>query len=221
VSTFNMSPEHDRTDQLYRAFAPVVHRCCLRLLKDEEAALDATQEVFVKLVVNFPRIQGREEILPWILRVARNHCLNVRRAARHVATLAKHLQHEESESSVDLNRALLARTLLDRFDAATQRVVLGVIGAGYRHEDAAAALGLSPATVSRKVQRFLTKTRAELSRAQHAEAAGIPPARSRAHRAKAAPAKSAAPVKRHVLIEGGGGAETSRRILPDPVKSAA
>jgi RNA polymerase sigma-70 factor, ECF subfamily len=166
-------PDHDRTAALYRSFSPVVYRRCLRFLRDEEAALDATQEVFLKLVVNISRLEGREQLLPWILRVARNHCLNVRRAARHVDALMADMEHDSEESCEDVTRALLARSLLDRFDPATQRVVLGVLGAGFRHEDAAEALGMSAATVARKVQRFLEKSRAHMTRSQYLEARGV------------------------------------------------
>ncbi|HET7824032.1 MAG TPA: sigma-70 family RNA polymerase sigma factor [Anaeromyxobacter sp.] len=158
---------------MYRSFSPIVYRRCLRFLKDEEAALDATQEVFLKLVVNISRLEGREQLLPWILRVARNHCLNVRRAAKHVELLIQDMEHDSEESCEDVTRALLARSLLERFDPATQRVVLGVIGAGFRHEDAAEALGMSAATVARKLQRFLEKTRAHMTKSQYVEARGI------------------------------------------------
>jgi RNA polymerase sigma-70 factor, ECF subfamily len=157
---------------MYRAFGPIVFRRCLRLLKDHDAAMDATQEVFLKLVVNAERLQEREEVLPWILRVATNHCLNVRRAARHVAVVTRTLEQERPESGADVLRGVLARRLLDRFDPATQRAVLGVIGAGYRQEDAAAALGLSTATVARKIRRFLDKARAHVAKSSFVEARG-------------------------------------------------
>jgi RNA polymerase sigma-70 factor, ECF subfamily len=180
---------------MYRSFAPLVYRRCLRFLKDEEAALDATQEVFLKLVVNMSRLEGREQLLPWILKVARNHCLNIRRAARHVELLMQDLELDSEESCEDVTRALLARSLLDRFDIATQRVVLGVIGAGFRHEDAAEALGLSAATVARKVQRFLEKSRAHMTKSQYVEARGIiEKANAPRSRPRLVPAPAPAPV---------------------------
>src|SRR5512142_1360611 len=69
-------------ERLYREYGAVVYRRCLRLLRDREAARDATQEVFVKLLRDMSKLAGRETALPWIYRVATNHCLNVRRGAR-------------------------------------------------------------------------------------------------------------------------------------------
>src|SRR5512143_3873274 len=68
--------------RLYREYGPAVYRRCLRLLRDRDAAQDATQEVFVKLVSNMGRLEGRGEVLPWIYRVATNHCLNLGRNTR-------------------------------------------------------------------------------------------------------------------------------------------
>jgi RNA polymerase sigma-70 factor (ECF subfamily) len=164
--------DHEKTAELYRSFGPRVYRRCLRLLADEQDALDATQEVFLKLVANFPRLQDREQLLPWILNVARNHCLNVRRAAREVTVLTDELQ-PEAEGCADLTRALLARDLLERFDPGMQRVAFAVIGAGFDHGDAAAALGLSTAAVARKVQRFLAKARKYVRQGEYQEASGV------------------------------------------------
>src|SRR5512138_4043947 len=80
-----MRKEADVTDprgraaELYRQYGPSVYRRCLRLLRDPEAAKDATQEVFMKLVRDMPKLEDRETVLPWMYRVATNHCLNLRR----------------------------------------------------------------------------------------------------------------------------------------------
>lgn len=82
------------------------------------------------------------------------------------------LEQEEPETVADLNRALLARALLERVEPSTRSVVLGVLGAGLRHEDAAAALGMSPAAVARRIQRFLASTREYMTRSEYLEAQG-------------------------------------------------
>jgi RNA polymerase sigma-70 factor (ECF subfamily) len=61
---------------LYREYRPLVHARCRRLLATRAAADDATQDIFAKLMartVTPPTGDGR---LPWLLRVATNHCLN-------------------------------------------------------------------------------------------------------------------------------------------------
>jgi RNA polymerase sigma-70 factor (ECF subfamily) len=149
--------------ELYRRYGPVVYRRCLKLLRDPEAAKDATQEVFVKLVRDMARLEERETVLPWLYRVATNHCLNLRRGAR---------RHGAEEQVDDLPLAAppgpdyparaLARQVLSGFDDGTQAVAIGVLVDGMEHEELAQTLGISRKTVERRLARFLAGARALL-----------------------------------------------------------
>src|SRR5512133_1854626 len=115
------SAHGERVVALYREYGPAVYRRCVRLLGDREAAKDATQEVFVKLLRDIGKLADRETALPWIYRVATNHCLNLRRAAR------RH-RDEDLDGALDVAPAArdafpegrLAREVLGRFDVQTQ-----------------------------------------------------------------------------------------------------
>ena len=69
----------DHIAELYRQWGPAIYRRCLRLLHDQEAARDATQEVFRKALASPDKLADPETALPFIYRVAMNHCLNERR----------------------------------------------------------------------------------------------------------------------------------------------
>lgn len=158
-----MGDRQQRAAELYRQWGPAVYRRCLKLLRDPEAARDATQEVFVKLVRDLEKLEDREAVLPWIYRVATNHCLNLRRNAHrrgedHATADLELSSPEASPASTYPDRAL-AQSLLSRFDATTQTVAVGVLVDGMEHEEVAAALGVSRRTVARKLERFLEKAR--------------------------------------------------------------
>ncbi|MBS1110196.1 MAG: sigma-24 (FecI-like) [Anaeromyxobacteraceae bacterium] len=150
---------------LYRDFGPVVYRRCLRLLGDRAAAQDATQEVFVKLLGNMERLQERETVLPWIYRVATNHCLNLLRDARRRGEEAETENPQALVAADGLARPdafldwELARSVLSRFDGDTQAVAVGVFVDGMNHDEVADALGISRRTVSRKLERFVEGAR--------------------------------------------------------------
>ena len=157
-----------RAGELYRQYGPVVYRRCLRLLKDQEAARDATQEVFMKLVRDMPKLEDRETVLPWMYRVATNHCLNLRRNTHRRGEDQSEAELEVASSTptdVYPDRAL-AQSVLSRFDAATQAVAVGVIVDGMEHEEVAAALGVSRRTVARKLERFLENARKYVTRSE-------------------------------------------------------
>jgi RNA polymerase sigma-70 factor (ECF subfamily) len=155
----------ERVAALYREYGPAVYRRCLRLLGDREAARDATQEVFVKVLRDMGKLAERETALPWIYRVATNHCLNALRDARrrgeHASGDALELVPEAPAAFPDRQ---LARQVLSRFDVQTQAIAVGVLVDGMEHEELAGALGISRRTVHRKLTRFLERARARLTR---------------------------------------------------------
>jgi len=154
---------------LYRKFGPVVFRRCLRLLRDRAAAQDATQEVFVKLLGHVEALKDRATVLPWIYRVATNHCLNVHRArtirAEEGGDDASQAMSEASDewNPDALIDAALVRSVLSRFDAGTQAVAVGIFVDGMEQAELAAVLGISTRSVSRKADRFVKDARRYLT----------------------------------------------------------
>jgi RNA polymerase sigma-70 factor, ECF subfamily len=154
-----------RAADLFERYGPAVYRRCPRLLGDAEAARDATQEVFVQLVRNMPRLEDRETVLPWIYQVATNHCLNLRRTRqRHGLAEGVGLEVLPSPAADTYPDRQLAAAVLARFDATTQAVAIGILVDGLEQQEAATALGLSIRTVSRKLERFLVNARKFLAR---------------------------------------------------------
>ena len=63
------------TEALYRKYGPMVLRRCRQMLKDEQDALDATQDVFVRLFEARNRLSD-EFPSSLLYRMATNTCLN-------------------------------------------------------------------------------------------------------------------------------------------------
>jgi RNA polymerase sigma-70 factor (ECF subfamily) len=73
-------------DELMRAHEDRVFGICLRMLRDRDAALDATQETFITVFRKADRFAGRAAFSTWLYRVAVNTCYDQsRRHKRHRA----------------------------------------------------------------------------------------------------------------------------------------
>jgi len=152
-----------RVDELYPLHGPVIYRRCMRLLRNPDAARDATQEVFLRLVRAAPHVLDREDLAPWLYRVATNHCLNLRRDARHHGETALEDAPElTSDRSGDQLDGIMVKALLARFDAVTQLIAVAVLVDEREHEEVSASLGLSRRTMARKLDRFLELARRHL-----------------------------------------------------------
>jgi len=139
------------------------------VLGDRSAAEDATQAVFVKLVRAMDRLQDRETMLPWIFRVATNHCLNLRRNERRRGedSLVEDLDAVPDtlgdRSDAYLDRQVV-QALLSRFDAETQAVAVGAFVEGMERREIARMLGISLRTVTRRLASFGENARKFLTR---------------------------------------------------------
>jgi len=65
-----------RLAALYREYGPVIYWRCAKLLRDEVAAEDATQETFLRVCRHLDAAPDTDEALRWIWRIATNYCLS-------------------------------------------------------------------------------------------------------------------------------------------------
>jgi RNA polymerase sigma-70 factor, ECF subfamily len=65
--------------RLVDAHKRVVFGLCVRLLRDPEESKDAAQEAFVRAYAAIGTYDAAQPFAPWILRIARNHCLDLLR----------------------------------------------------------------------------------------------------------------------------------------------
>lgn len=71
----NDAPDLD-VDAVYRAYGHVVMRRAQALLSSEQEAADVMQEVFMSLLQETTRFQGRAAVSTWLYRVTTNICIN-------------------------------------------------------------------------------------------------------------------------------------------------
>ena len=81
-----LAGEVEAFEELMRAHEDRIFAVCLRMLRDREAALEATQETFITVFHKADRFAGRSAFGTWLYRVAINTCYDLtRRNRRHRA----------------------------------------------------------------------------------------------------------------------------------------
>lgn len=96
-----------------RRYGPMVLRRCRRLLGDEQEALDACQDVFVRIVQRRARLDGRYPS-SLLYRIATNVCLNRLRDRRRAPVTRDEAVLYEIARAEEPGAASDARLLLDR-----------------------------------------------------------------------------------------------------------
>lgn len=139
---------------LFRRYGPMVIRRCRQLLKDEDEALEVSQEVFVQLL----RRRGNLEMKSpssLLYRVATNLSLNrIRERKRRPTTndeeiLCQLASLEETENRVEA-RSLLRRVFSNHHDSSRVMAVLHFID-GLTLEEVAEKVGMSVSGVRRRL----------------------------------------------------------------------
>jgi RNA polymerase sigma-70 factor (ECF subfamily) len=148
----------------YRRYAPMVLRRCRRLLGNEESAVDAMQDVFVRLM---QRGEGVSDPAPsgFLLTIATNVCLNHLRSGRRkpedgepelleaIAFSGPALGEETSFARSMLNRLFGAEPESTRAIAVMHHLD------GLTHEEVAAEVGLSVSGVRKRLRKLRSRLR--------------------------------------------------------------
>ena len=161
------APRQDRPiEELYARHAAAVLARCRYLLRDGEAARDATQEVFVRALGAVEELRSAASPSAFLLRSATNHCLNVLRASRaawrdEVARMAR----ERTERGIEPEARELVRALLGAAPAEAQEIAVLYFVDELTQAEIAEATGRSLPTVRKRLREFLAAARGALAEA--------------------------------------------------------
>jgi len=142
----------DRWMALYRTYGPLIYTRCRKMLRDETAAEDATQETFMRAYKHLAKVKDMSEALPWIYNIATRYCLNLlrdgRRQAEPMAQMPERSGQHAEEGFGD--RDFLLR-LFERVPEQVRVVAWLHYMEGLDQSEVARVLGLSRRTVVYKL----------------------------------------------------------------------
>lgn len=144
-------------EQLYKQFAPMVYRRCLRLLGNPERAREAMQDVFVKVLTAKGQLTDAAPSA-LLYQVATNTCLNIIRSSRSrpevpdsdlILTIALSDSHEEQAVT-----SIFVKTFMRKQVASTRLIATLFFLDGLTLEQVAKEVNLSVSGVRKRLQKF-------------------------------------------------------------------
>lgn len=72
---------------LYDRYTDKIYAKCVAMLKVEAKAEDATQEIFIKILLNLSKFTGRSKFSTWIYSITYNYCIDLIRKESKENTL--------------------------------------------------------------------------------------------------------------------------------------
>ena len=144
-------------EELGRRYGPMVFRRCRQLLRDEDDAMDACQDVFVRLIEHQGRLNGQYPS-SLLYRIATNVCLNrISDRNRHPTTqdqewLARIASAETPEGPADAHLRL--GRLFGRQPASSRTIAVLHYLDVLTLEQVADAVGLSTSGVRKRLRKL-------------------------------------------------------------------
>ncbi|MCB9679543.1 MAG: RNA polymerase sigma factor [Alphaproteobacteria bacterium] len=155
----------DELRDLYDRYAPVLLQRCRSILKNEEAAHDAVQETFARVIRNADTFRQQSSPLTWMYRISTNYCLNqIRNHGTRQGKLTANREdivgagfvQPDSDERHDHARIM---GLLSEADDETRKCVVHTFFDDCTREEVAQLVGLSVPTVRKRINTFLDRAR--------------------------------------------------------------
>jgi len=165
--------DHDAFAALVEAHQRYIYNLALRVVKDENEALDLTQETFVRAWTALPNFKGQSQFRTWLYRIVTNLCYNrLPNLRRSLNDLGDDVMEEIPESKFnapaqEFESNETRRHLYQAIDALDANYQL-LITLRYQHElsydEIASTLNLPLGTVKTGIFRAKEQLRKSLAR---------------------------------------------------------
>lgn len=141
---------------LYQGYRGNVLKWARQLLHNDQAAEDATQEVFLRLLDANERMLRHPEPVAWLYRVTTNFCLNrLRDEKRRTRLIARNLPANDQRGSDAETRALVA-DILRHVPTDLQEIAVYYHADGMTCDEIAELVGVSRRTIGNRLVAFQT-----------------------------------------------------------------
>ena len=144
-------------EALYRKYGPMVMRRCRQLLKNEQKALDAMQDTFVKLLHYQDRLTDYAPS-SLLYRIATNICLNIFRTEAKAPTTGKDEILLQITSSDNQEQRIIDQDFIESIfkseKASTREIAVLYYVDGLTYEQVAQEVGLSVSGVRKRLKTF-------------------------------------------------------------------
>lgn len=129
---------------------------CYYLLKSQEEAEDATQDIFIKGLENIHRFVYSVSLSAWLYKIAHNHCVDLlKKKNKLYDSLVQYKTDKEQES--DHRYTEVIHDLLDKLSMEERQILLLRSLEEYSYEEMASIMELKPNTIRKKYERLRKK----------------------------------------------------------------
>jgi RNA polymerase sigma-70 factor (ECF subfamily) len=145
-----------RINSLYQVYGTRVLKRARRLLASDQAAEDAMQEVFVRLLSAHEQVLLHREPLAWLYRVTTNLCMNKLRDDRRRTKLVERNVARDAALASNAEVRAVVVDIMERVPRELQEIAIYYYADGMTCEEIASLVGVSRRTIGNRLAEFQT-----------------------------------------------------------------
>jgi RNA polymerase sigma-70 factor (ECF subfamily) len=116
----------DDFTRLYRRYAGKVFAKCISMLSDEGLARDATQDIFIKILLNLSKFSAQSSFSTWIYSITYNYCIDLIRKKKKIPLLfTEDVSKVSKETNVEVPDSVLLEMKQDRLEKVLEQLPPG------------------------------------------------------------------------------------------------
>jgi RNA polymerase sigma factor (sigma-70 family) len=150
---------------LYKRYGRKVYAKCIYLLKDEDSANDAVQDIFIKILLNLENFERKAQFSTWVYSITYNYCIDFLRKKKKEQLLfaveteqTKEIAQEESPDAllleIDVDRL---RYILDELPTEDKTILLMKYQDDMMIKEIAVTLDKTESAIKMKLKRAKEK----------------------------------------------------------------
>ncbi len=151
-------------DMLYNRYSGKVFGKCISLLKHEEKAADAMQDVFVKILLNLSKFSGKSRFSTWIYSITYNYCIDTIRKKKKNPLVSVDDLANAHDTADDINDSFLLEMNIKRLKVVLDKIPMKdktILLMKYQDEMSIKEIGLmtdkSESAIKMKIKRAKQK----------------------------------------------------------------
>lgn len=117
VSQYIQTRKESYFETIYDRYEKRIYAKCISMLKNEAKAQDATQDIFIKVLLNISKFVGKSRFSTWIYSITYNYCIDVIRKNNKDALVFPDQFHENIEATDDVDEKILLEIKINRLEA--------------------------------------------------------------------------------------------------------
>ena len=150
---------------IYKRYSGKVYHKCLAMLKSGDEAMDATQDIFIKLYTKIADFEERAKLSTWIYRVTYNYCIDMLRKRKKEEKLftpegdiPDNIEDEDDDSALLEIEVEKLKVILDKIPEGDKAVLMMKYQDDMSIKEISEILGKTESSIKMKLKRARHKT---------------------------------------------------------------